>query len=203
MITENIIQAFAVGGGFGYLNILTLEQLGVQTFDGKSNKDRNIMLFSFSAFNYLCYQYFQNFAITFCFSFLITVLAILMLIVGYPLMRYGYEHITTHINLFKKIEFSQTDPWDEFIKHVSQTDVSTYVFSLEDKFISGGQMAGASNGLQDRELFLNPYSNDSRWNIRSKEELDFFVKNYQLTITVQIFVDFERKIKFYAINESK
>ncbi|QHJ76606.1 MAG: hypothetical protein [Bacteriophage sp.] len=196
MITENIIQAFAIAGGFGFINVLTLEQIGVQTFDDKSNKDRNIMLFSFSAFNYLVFQHYQNIIVTSIWSLFVTLLAIITLVFVYPLLRAGYDNLH-NLKIFKNVSFSQSDPWDEFIESADNKDVSLYAFTLEDKFICGGEFSGGANSLQDKTFFINPYIGANTWRISNKDELENLIDTKNPT--VEIYVNLEKGIKFYLL----
>ena len=155
MIAENIIQAFAVAGGFGFVNVLTLEQIGVQTFDDKSNKDRNIMLFSFSAFNYLMFSFSNSILITLISSIGITILAIFMFVVGFPMLRSWYNdffNIQKIQDFMKNVKFSQSDPWDKFLEYAYKKDASIYIFDYENHLISGGRLQRSSNSLGSRNI---------------------------------------------------
>lgn len=204
MITENIIQAFAVAGGFGFINVLTLEQIGVQTFDDKSNRDRNIMLFSFSAFNYLLYTYSNSVWITILFSCLITVLSIIMLVIGFPVLRGLYDKVWTFEKskkIMKHVKFTQKNSWDDFVTYAEKDNVSTYAFSFDDKFIAGGEISSASNSLEHHSFFMNTYEKGNRWNIENKQQLDDFLKKYNPL--VEIYVDMTTQTKFYSLSEDE
>lgn len=202
MITENIIQAFAIAGGFGFINVLTLEQIGVQTFDDKSNRDRNIMLFSFSAFNYLLYTYSNSIWITILFSCLTTVVSILMFVIGFPILRGLYDKVWTFEKskkIMKHVKFTQRNSWDDFVTYAEKDNVSTYAFSFDDQFIAGGEISSASNSLGDHSFFLNTYPKGNRWNIENKQQLDDFLKKYNPL--VEIYVDMTTQTKFYSLIE--
>ncbi|MGX9816413.1 hypothetical protein [Leuconostoc mesenteroides] len=204
MITENIIQAFAIAGGFGFINVLTLEQIGVQTFDDKSNRDRNIMLFSFSAFNYLLYTYSNSVWITILFSCLITVLSIIILVIGFPVLRGLYDKVWTFEKskkIMKHVKFTQKNSWDDFVTYAEKDNVSTYAFSFDDKFIAGGEISSASNSLEDHSFFMNTYEKGNRWNIENKQQLDDFLKKYNPL--VEIYVDMTTQTKFYSLSEDE
>lgn len=201
MITENIIQAFAIAGGFGFINVLILEQIGVQTFDDKSNKDRNIMLFSFSAFNYLIYSISSSILITIISSFVITILAILMFVVGFPIMRTFYNNlfeIEKVKEVMKRIKFSQSDPWDEFLKYSYNLDASIYIFDYENQLISGGRIQRSSNSLGSRNISLVRYNENSPWNVSNYEELMSLIS--ERDATAETFIDTERKVKFISVS---
>lgn len=204
MITENIIQAFAIAGGFGFVNVLILEQIGVQTFDDKSNKDRNIMLFSFSAFNYLLYTHSNSVWITILLSCLTTVLSIIMLVIGFPMLRGLYDKVWTFEKakkIMKHVKFTQKNSWDEFVSYAEKDNVSTYAFSFDDKFIAGGEISSASNSLGDHSFFMNTYEKGNRWNIENKQQLDDFLKKYNPL--VEIYVDMTTQTKFYSLSEDE
>lgn len=201
MITENIIQAFAVAGGFGFINVLTLEQIGVQTFDDKSNKDRNIMLFSFSAFNYLSFTVSKSILTTILCSIVITFLTIVMLVIGFPLLRNLYEKLRNNekiVKLMKNVKFTQTDPWDDFIKYTFNLDASIYVFDYQNSLISGGRLQRASNSLGSRNISFVRYEEGSPWNVSNYDDLmDLIIKR---DLKLETFVDTERKVKYMSVS---
>lgn len=201
MITTNIIQAFAIAGGFGFINVLTLEQIGVQTFDDKSNKDRNIMLFSFSAFNYLSFTVSKSILTTILCSIGITFLTIIMLVVGFPLLRNLYEKLRNNekiVKLMKNVKFTQTDPWDDFIKYTFNLDASIYVFDYQNSLISGGRLQRASNSLGSRNISFVRYEEGSPWNVSNYDDLmDLIMKR---DLKLETFVDTERKVKYMSVS---
>ncbi|MCP1275463.1 hypothetical protein [Leuconostoc citreum] len=201
MVTENIIQAFAIAGGFGFVNVLTLEQIGVQTFDDKSNKDRNILLFSFSAFNYLSYSFSKSLWLTVLLSIVITILAIFMFIIGFPMIRSAYNKLigTAQVKqIMSYVKFTQSDPWDEFLKYSYNADASIYIFDYENILISGGRLQRSSNSLGSRNIALVRYEEDSPWNVSNYEELILLISKRDSI--AETFVDTERKVKFISVS---
>ncbi len=193
MNVDEIIQAFATAGLFGFANTLALEYFSFTKFDKRVNDDNKMWMLGFSLFNLLLFNHLKN-------SFVWTAIwsAVATLAVIYILPKV--------INFIRKksgiASISQMHPWDAFWDNMGD-EVYVYVFDFDNKFIESGTLAHSTNSKDGSlDVLLTPPNDDFYEPIKYDELMSWLQPKNGKTIALQIYLDTTRELKYVAFKES-
>ena len=209
---SGLLATLGASGAFGFLNVLFLEQTHTLMFDGKANKDRYILLTSFSFINFYLFTYFNpthniiKAVLAICLSILSTVVFIGIYKVIFPLLR-KLMHKLAQLEyrpvrfIIKNMTGNQLPAWDVFIDRVLPNDAIVIV-DFENNFIDSGTLEGASNSLFDSQgVRLKHLQLNNPAYIDSYEKMVEIIKANDDKLVTVTYIDLNNKLKYYLLTK--
>lgn len=208
---SKLIAILGTSGAFGFFNVLLLEQTHIIMFDGKANKDRNIMLASFSALNFYLFIYMDpihrgvwSLIGLILLSLGITIIFMLIYKFGFPLIRELLKWVSTFKFskwLLSKTNGTQLPSWDVFIDRALPNDVIV-ITDFEGNFIDSGTLEGASASLFDSQgVRLKHLKLDNETYINSIESMNRVIKKHDDELVTVTYIDLNNKLKYYLLTK--